>query len=127
MFLVLKQNLNPFYWCIWLHMYSKGRHEASFHPFVSSFIRPFVRSSIHPIMVCLLRWGGERVKYRRDAAGKCTVKYTHTCALGTGLKLVSIKCAGPNSHGPWQLLPLHQYPWLPSMGLDIFLVGLNAE
>jgi len=34
--------------------YSKGRHEASFHPSVPSSIRPFVWSSICPVMVCLL-------------------------------------------------------------------------
>ncbi len=44
--------------------YSKGRREASFHPSVSSSICPSVWSSIHPIMVCLLRRGGERLEYR---------------------------------------------------------------
>jgi len=36
--------------------YSKGRHEASFHP--------SVLSSIRPVMVCLLQQGKERVEYR---------------------------------------------------------------
>ncbi len=47
---------------------SKGRHEVSFHPSVPSLIRSSVRSSIRPVMVCLLRRGGERVEYRRGAA-----------------------------------------------------------
>ncbi len=48
--------------------YSKGCYEASFHPSVPSFIRPSIQSSIPPVMVCLLQWGGERVKYRHGAA-----------------------------------------------------------
>jgi hypothetical protein len=48
-------------------LYSTGRHEASFHPSVSSSIRPSV-PSIHLVMVCLLRQGGERVEYRCGAA-----------------------------------------------------------
>jgi len=69
---------------------SKGRRETSFHPSVPSFIHPSVPSSIRPVMVCLLQWGGERVEYRRDVTSKCTIKYTHTCALGTGFKLVHL-------------------------------------
>jgi len=45
--------------------YSKGRREASFHPSVPSSIHSSVGSSIRPVMVCLLRRGGERVEYRR--------------------------------------------------------------
>jgi hypothetical protein len=47
--------------------YSKGRREASFHPSVLSSIRPSVWSSIRLVMVCLLRWGKERVEYRHGA------------------------------------------------------------
>jgi len=45
----------------WYITYSKGHRETSFHPFVLSSICPSVWSSIHLIMVCLLRRGGERV------------------------------------------------------------------
>jgi hypothetical protein len=48
--------------------YSKGHREASFHPSVSSSICSFIRSSIRPVMVCLLRRVGKRVEYRRDTA-----------------------------------------------------------
>ncbi len=87
--------------------YSKGRREASFHPSVSSSISSSIQSSIRLVMVCLLQWGGERVEYRCgvNTCGMsyikrfwnvvcncnfviCIVKYTHTCALGTGFKLV---------------------------------------
>jgi hypothetical protein len=40
--------------------YSKGCHEASFHP--------SVLSSIRPVMVCLLQRGKERVEYRCGVA-----------------------------------------------------------
>jgi len=46
--------------CIYI-TYSKGHREASFHPSVSSFILLSIRSSICPVMVCLLWRGGERV------------------------------------------------------------------
>jgi len=48
--------------------YTEGRHEASFHPSVSSSIHPFVQSSICLVMVCLLRRGEERVDYRCSVA-----------------------------------------------------------
>ncbi len=48
--------------------YSKGRHEASFHPSILSSIHPSIQSSICPVMVCLLRGGEERVEYRCGAA-----------------------------------------------------------
>jgi len=69
LFLVLKQNLNPFY-MVHLVTYSKGRCETSFHPSMSSSIHPSVWPSIHPIMVYLFRQGGERVEYRHAVAGK---------------------------------------------------------
>jgi len=49
---------------------SKRRREASFHPSVPSFIHPSIWSSICFVMVCLLRWGEERVDYKHDEAGK---------------------------------------------------------
>jgi len=43
-----------------IHTHLCIRHGV--HPFVPLSIRPSVWSSIRPVMVCLLQWGGEKVE-----------------------------------------------------------------
>jgi hypothetical protein len=54
------------------------------HHFIHLSHHPSVDLSGHPSILSWSVYSDGAKKYRRSAAGKCTIKYTHTCALGMG-------------------------------------------
>jgi len=54
------------------------------HHFIHLSHHPSIDPSGHPSILSWSVYSDGAKKYRRSAAGKCTIKYTHTCALGTG-------------------------------------------